>query len=350
LHRHHYCFSAPLRSSQSYETELPPPHKAVGHSIDLPVAQSIAAGEADRFQVELTIDTYAYEAIYLLRMSLVYNGDDEHLELPLTVVGSGRNVPVAPPERIHADIQGFLDEVEQIRRLAAAVPAPDPESEAFAASMLLPWKDGLLRHPDIRSWAHPVESGPVMDDYRASISGKNVYVAVGIGNPKRVVLKSLGELADRYRSLADMIEAAQVRHQPLSDALPLLRCTLAALPQQRILYDAPGARGPGNTVEQHIVAADQRAPKCHWIENLQPARLARLPARSEGGHLDGTPRRPILSLPYAVIDGSPRPTASSPVSSRPCPRVSPALRLAPTLRRRGAESKSGRQVVGEDTA
>ncbi|MET9513452.1 hypothetical protein ABZX62_34260 [Streptomyces flavidovirens] len=69
-----------LRSSETYDVDLPAPESASGALVAKDLSQMIAPGEADRFLVQLHADgREGSRFVYRVRLELIYNADDRQV-------------------------------------------------------------------------------------------------------------------------------------------------------------------------------------------------------------------------------------------------------------------------------
>lgn len=116
-----------LPPSATYDVELPVPEDADGARIAAGISQVIGAGEADRFQVRLNTEIppgsgYPYEtpgatSLYLLRLHVVYNADDQQVPFrPLAVACPGNFLQVPTRTAISTRIAEFRAKVDELRQ------------------------------------------------------------------------------------------------------------------------------------------------------------------------------------------------------------------------------------------
>jgi hypothetical protein len=111
----------------TYDVELPMPAEAAGARITAGISQMIAAGEADRFQVLLNTEippgtAYLHEtpgatSLYLLRLHVLYNADDQQVSFrPLAVACPGNLLQVPTSAAIRQRIAEFRTKLDELRQ------------------------------------------------------------------------------------------------------------------------------------------------------------------------------------------------------------------------------------------
>jgi hypothetical protein len=179
----------PLVTSAQFQPQVPDPFDPV-NTINLPVAHQVPAGEADRFDIVLSMPPRRVCHVDLLKLVLLYDSDSREVKLPPVAVVSTQFPDAIPPEEVAS---GLLQFEKEIKTVDAARASAGADAETLQGMVLT-------------------------EDYYA---------------PNAAIEANLYELERHYRDITEILKAAPVRLNVLGAALPVLERTLSALPDLR---------------------------------------------------------------------------------------------------------------------
>jgi hypothetical protein len=267
---------ATLPVSATYDAAIPAPESAADLTVAVDISQVVPAGDADRFDVRLGMESTFDTLVYRLHMALVYDGDDRSVASPTVAVAFPRQASVYSADDIRRAIRGFLVDTGKVRRAidaemaARGLPVPDWDGAPPRRRADLP--AGLLSVDGNCEWFGSSEKNGIFE------------VTEEFWDPHGAVGRYLHTFEHAYRELVEIAGSAAVADPVLTAALPMARATLAAMPALRAEFSVPPE--PANEPERPA-GAERPQPAALMKDLLKgggglPELRARLHAGDEG--------------------------------------------------------------------
>lgn len=214
-------FGAELWPSKTYDIRIPSRKSPASAAFTYSLSQEISPGTADRFQFDLGFEQSPAPQVFLLKLELIYDGDDRKILLPTLAVATKEDLAVNGPLDLREAIEATLSKLADIRGDfdalldANGMPVPDwkndpPKSE----SEFLKRYDLIDSAGELRIFRRDALNRTQADFWEADTAFKQRLV----------------ELEENYRDLINIIESAEIMQPSLRGSLIRLKMTLPIFP------------------------------------------------------------------------------------------------------------------------
>lgn len=237
-----------LPVTATYDVQLPAVESAAGTDVEVDLSQEIRPGEADRFEIRIGMAERWDTQVFLLKASLIYDGDNRSLPLPEVAVAFPHGADIYSAQDLRKSIKEYWAALVEVRRAI--------DAEMIRRGETPP--DWDLDPPRDRSdLPENLLSVDGNDEIFNSGSGGVYEVNDNFWNPEAALHDVLTALEHEYRQLIDIITRAELAPPWLVASLGMLQDTVAELPQLHSEL-AAGALGLNGTA--HATAEPASAP------------------------------------------------------------------------------------------
>jgi hypothetical protein len=150
----------PLVTSAHFQPQVPDPFHPV-NTINLPVAHQVPAGEADRFDIVLSMPPRRVCHVDLLKLVLLYDSDSREVKLPPIAVVSTQFPAAIPPEEVASGLLQFEKEIKTVDAARASAGADAEPTFSRDRTKL----QGMVLTEDCRNRGQLVRVGETLSRY-----------------------------------------------------------------------------------------------------------------------------------------------------------------------------------------